>query len=281
MKRNKVNIFLSIVVILLIVAGVAFLLYDALYLKTPDNNLPRAITTICLLVVTLIRLISGSNRGKSLKFYEKFYEKNLGTAFESRPRYRRKLLQACRLYNQSNYDAALKHLFKLLKYAENRSDAIAVWLFIALCFSDAGAIQNAIQSYHKLLEIEPSHATAHSNLGHSYIAFGDFDAALSHYNRAIELKPDNYFAYHNRASCYFRLGEYDDAITDAKKALEFKNNGVESACLLTIIYALLGDDENKKHYYHLAIASGKNPDDLNASIEYFSSENNIASPEES
>ena len=83
----------------------------------------------------------------------------------------------------------------------------------------------------------------------------------------------SYNAYINRANYYFRKGEYDPAITDAKQALEFKNNGVEAASLLTVIYSLRGDENNKKHYYHLAITSGKRPSELDQAIEYFLNEN--------
>lgn len=88
---------------------------------------------------------------------------------------------------------------------------------------------------------------------------GDFESALKHYNKSIEIKPDNYFAYINRANYYFRINEYDNAVANAKKALEIKNNGVEAASLLTVIYALTNDDENKKKYYHIAITSGRHP----------------------
>ena len=61
--------------------------------------------------------------------------------------------------------------------------------------------------------------------------------------------------------------------TDAKQALAIKNKGVEAAGLLTIIYALHGDEENKKKYYHIAITSGKKPEDLNAAIQHYLAEN--------
>ena len=145
---------------------------------------------------------------------------------------------------------------------------------MALCFTDDGLVNEAIKVYCYLLDLDPNHAVAHSNLGNLLIQKGDYENALIHYNKSIELDPKNYHAYHNRASYYFRVNDYENAIVDAVKALELKNNGVEAATLLTIIYALQGDEENKKKYYHIAVISGKNPIDLNEAIQLFLSEQN-------
>lgn len=275
MKRKVSNIIWIIVVILLILGIVAFYLYDVIWAKTPyTKNLFRAIAIIFLLIGTLLRLFNGSGR-KSLEVYEKAYANELGYAFKNKPFQRKKLLCACRLYNKSNYKKALKYLFQLLREVEFERDSIPVLLFIALCYTDVGVTSEAIKVYYDLLKIDPNNPQVHSNLGGLFIAEGDFETALKHYNKSIELKPDNYFAYINRANYYFRINEYNNAIVDAKQALEFKNNGVEAASLLTIIYALQGDEENKKKYYHISITSGKSPADLNEAIQYYLNEQNI------
>lgn len=280
MKRKTSNVIWIAVVILLIVGVAAFYLYDVIWVKTPyTKNLFRAIAIIFLLLGTLLKLINGSGRN-SLEMYEKAYENELGYAFKNKPFQRKKLLCACRLYDESNYRKALKYLFQLLREAEFERDSIPVLLFIALCYTDAGATSEAIKVYYDLLKIDSNNPLVHSNLGGLFIDEGDFETALKHYNKSIELKPDNYFAYINRANYYFRKNEYNNAIVDAKQALEFKNNGVEAAGLLTIIYALQGDEENKKKYYHVAITSGKNPADLNEAIQFYLSEQNIPSEED-
>lgn len=280
MKRRTSNIIWIALLSLLILGMVAFYVYDVIWLKTPfTKNLFRTIAILCLLLGTLLKLIKGSGR-KSLDLYEKAYLDELGYAFKNKPLQRKKLLCACRLYNESNYRKALKYLFQLLREAEFERDSIPVLLFIALCYTDAGFADEAIKVYYDLLKIDPNNAQVHSNLGGLFISEGDFETALKHYNRSIELKPNNYYAYINRANYYFRINEYDNAISDAKQALEFKNNGIEAASLLTVIYALQGDESNKKIYYHIAITSGKKPEDLNDAVKYFLNENNIQSEEE-
>lgn len=280
MKRKASNIIWIAIVILLILGIVAFYVYDVIWAKTPyTKNLFRAIAIICLLLGTLVKLINGSGR-KSLEVYEKAYENELGYAFKNKPLQRKKLLCACRLYDESNYKKALKYLFQLLREVEFERDSIPVLLFIALCYEDAGVISEAIKVYYDLLKIDPNNPQVHSNLGTLLMDEGDFETALKHYDKSIELKPNNYFAYINRANYYFRINEYDNAILDAKQALEFKNNGVEAASLLTIIYALQGDEEGKKKYYHISITAGKNPQELNEAIQYFLNEHSIPSDDE-
>lgn len=277
MKRKNSNTIWIAVIILLMVGIIAFYLYDVIWLKNPyTKNLFRTAAIVCLLLGTLVKLIYGSGR-KSLEVYEEAYANELGYAFKNKPLQRKKLLCACRLYDESNYGKALKYLFQLLQEVEFERDSVPVLLFIALCYTDAGVTEEAIKAYYELLKIDPKNSQVHSNLGGLFIQEGDFETALKHYNKSIEFNPKNYFAYLNRANYYFRINEFENAISDAKQALEFKNNGVEAASLLTVIYALQGDEENKKKYYHISITSGEKPEDLNEAISYYLHEKSIPS----
>ena len=272
MKRTGLNIALIVLIVLMIVGIIGFYLYDVIYNHTNiTEHLFRTLAVVFALLGTLVRLIAGKGR-KSLDIYEKHYQKELGAAFYDRPLLRKKLLCACRLYNENKYGKALKYLYQLLQEAGSRNDGIPVLLFIALCYDDAGAPAEAIKAYLAILEQEDTNPQVHSNLGALYIKKGDFEAALYHYNKSIQYDSENYYAYVNRANYYFRMDEMNLAVEDAQKALSIKNNGAEAASLLTIIYALQEDEENKKKYYHMAITSGKNPDDLNAAIAYFLNE---------
>lgn len=273
MKRMNTNIIFIVIIILAIVGLVGFYLYDVLYMKTPyDENLFRTLAVVFMLLGTLVRLFNGNNRRKSLSVYEKAYANEIGYAFKNNPVQRKKLLCACRLYDESKYNKSLKYLFQLLGKIEFERDSIPVLLFIALNYTDAGYNDNAIKAYYDLLKIDPSNAQVHNNLGRLFIDEGDFDSALKHYNKSIEINPNHIFAYINRANYYFKVGDYNCAISDAEKALSLKNNCGEAAVLLTVIYALQNDETNKKKYYHIAIMSGKHPEDLNEAIQYFMNE---------
>lgn len=269
MKRSRFNIALIVIVILAILGIAAYYLYDIFYCHASyKDNLFRVITTMLVLLGVLIRLLSIKGR-KKLAVYEKAYEEELGYAFQNRPSLRKKLLCACRLYDESNYAKALKYLFALLRKTEFERDCIPVLLFMALCYSDADFPDDAINVYHDLLKYDPKNAHAHNNLGSLYISLGKYDMALQHFNKSIECNSYYHVAYLNRANYYFRIREYDNAAEDAKKVLEINNNSVEAASLLTIIFALKNDEENKKKYYHIAITLGEIPEELDAVLDYF------------
>ena len=266
-KNNK-KLAVIIIVALAMLGVLGYYLYEVLVLKIPyKEHLFRALALFFALCGTLVKMNYVSR--KSLPFYEKAYAQEIGYAFNNNQFLRKKLLCACRLYDESNYRKAMKYFVQLYREAELDRDRIPILLFIALCYTDCGLYANAISTYYEMLKIEPNNSRVHSNIGYVYVADGDFDMALQHYTKAIECDDGNYFAYANRANCYFRKNEYDMAITDAEKALEIKNNGIEAAGLLAIIYAILDDAENKKKYFRIAVSSGKNPEELKEAIEYY------------
>lgn len=268
MVGRKKRVVITFIVILGMLGVLGFYLYEVFVLKVPyKEHLFRALAVFSTLCGTLVKLNYVSR--KPLSFYEKAYADVIGYAFNNNQFLRKKLLCACRLYDESNYRKAMKYLVQLNREAEYDRDRVVVLLFVALCYTDSGLYSDAITVYYELLKIEPNNARAHSNLGFVYVKEGDFDMAVKHYTKSIECEPSNYYAYTNRADCYFKLSKYDDAVCDAQKALAFKNNGVEAAGLLAIIFALTGDEENKRKYFHLAVSSGKNPEDLKQAIEYY------------
>lgn len=268
MNKKGVRIVIVSIIIILLLFSVGYYVYDVLYNHTSyQENLLKLILIVATLGCGLLKLKGG--RRANLDFYEKSYQKELGSAFNHSPALRKKLVGATRFYDESKYDKALKSLISLAKESQSENDIVPVLLFMALCYTDMGLSEYAIKTYYGLLEYSPRNTQVHSNLGVLYLQEGDFEMALSHYTKAIECDETNYNAYNNRANCYFRMQDFDNAILDAKKALELKNNGVEAATLLTIIYALNGDVKNKDKYYLLANTAGRPAEELDRVIEHF------------
>ncbi len=280
MKRKTLKILYIALVLVLIAAVIALYLYEVLYVKKPyTENLFRAVLIVVSLLIALYKVVTGYGR-KPLRLYESLYAKEIGDAFGRDSRKRRKLLCACRFYDEGKNKKAVKTLFELRKVAKGKNEHVSILLFIALCYTKSGFNAEAIKAYDELLTLDPNHAQAHSNLGARWMAEGDFQKALQYYHRSIELRPNYYAAYVNRANCYFYQGEFDNAIVDAKQALEYKNNGHEAASLLAIIYALQGDEGKKQRYYHISVSSGKDPRELSNAIQYYLNERHIPSDEE-
>ena len=268
MSKKTLQIIFGSLIVLMMVGCVGVYVYDIVANGSPFyDNLLILIFALSMLTVALIRNFKVKSRG-SLLFYEKAYEKELGNAFSDNSAYRKFLIMATRYYDESKYSKALKLLGKLSKEAKRETDLAPVLLFAALCYTDMGLVDHGIKTYYELIEIYPRNSQAHSNLGGLHLQNGDFKLALSHYTEAIKCDKNNYYAFNNRANCYFRMQDYDSAIADAKCALEIKNNGVEAATLLAIIYAMKGDAENKEKYYHLATVSGRPAQEIDLAISH-------------
>ena len=87
-----------------------------------------------------------------------------------------------------------------------------------------GKIDEAISYFEKVLEIDPNHVDALSNIGGLVSTFGKYDEAFSYFDRALEIEPNHVVSLSNKGSALGSLGEYDDAILYLDKALEFEPN---------------------------------------------------------
>lgn len=270
MKRSILNVILIIIVSVFICCILMLNLYS--FITGQESFLVDLFPTFIFLMLAagcLAKLITSQGR-VHLEVYEICYKEEIGDAFKNNLIKRKKLLSACRFYNEKKYSKALKLLNYLLGEARQEKDLSPILLFIALCYTELGLFENAQKIYYKLLDIEPNNAQAHYNVGAVFMEMGDYDTALKHFDMAVEVQPNSYYAYLNRANYYFRIGEYDNAIKNSNQALAIKDNGVEAASLLTVIYALMYDDDKMEKYYDIAVSLGKNPDDLDRLIYRFS-----------
>jgi len=270
MKNKTVRTLLTILIFLLMLGILGFYLYDVIALGKPfTENLVRVLALLVAASGTVVKLHSSRAGRGSLQMYEKAYTNELGKAFSDDPKRRKKLINACRCYDESNYSQALKYLAQLQKTELTRKEIVPILLFTALCYTDAQIPEEAIRVYEQLLSYDPGNAQVHSNLGLLYASQGMYEKALQHYGRSIDCKRENYYAYVNRANCYFKMGQYEPATEDALTALTFKNNGHEAASLLAILYGMAGDEQNKEKYFRIYVAAGQSPEDLNNAIEFY------------
>ncbi|HEX4240917.1 MAG TPA: tetratricopeptide repeat protein [Steroidobacteraceae bacterium] len=70
------------------------------------------------------------------------------------------------------------------------------------------------------VDIDPSNAAAHSNLGNSLMALGRHREAVAHLDRALERRTDYPVALLNRGICRLHLDDPEGALGDLSRALE-------------------------------------------------------------
>jgi tetratricopeptide (TPR) repeat protein len=125
--------------------------------------------------------------------------------------------KAMAVHRQGDFDQAIV-LYKLaIKGPQAVQEA-----FIRLgniYFEKKNALDKAIFYYRKAVDVNPSDAMAHNNLGTSYLKKGDIKGAITEYLRAIELKDDFAIAYYNMACAQVKQGEHREALSWLKKAI--------------------------------------------------------------
>ena len=85
-------------------------------------------------------------------------------------------------------------------------------------------LEQAISSFSKAMELDPSYADAYCNRGVVYYFKGEYDRSLTDYNEAIELDPCHVVTYNNRGVAYSNEGEQEKAIGDFTRAIEIKSD---------------------------------------------------------
>jgi tetratricopeptide (TPR) repeat protein len=263
--------FLYAVCVLLILAIVGYYIYEVAYLAVPfQQNLFRAVLIVAGLVATMVKLATGTaGRSRSLAFYEKMYAEETAGAFENSPALRKKLVKGIRLFQENQPHKALKIFASLSQKCETRADFRAVYLFHALSLTSMGNHYGAIEVYERAVRLVPDYGRFYSNLGFAYMQTKNTEKAIENYERALELAPNHAPALSNLANIYFEQSRFEEAIASAEKALEAEPSFYQASTLLAIIHSINGDEENAKKYFHMAISSGQNPNDLKNAIEYY------------
>jgi superkiller protein 3 len=79
-------------------------------------------------------------------------------------------------------------------------------------YYDKGMLDEAIEEFKEVLEIDPDDAETHYNLGNAYVDKEMFGEAISAYKKAVELDPEFIDAYISLGTAYLDKGLTDDAI---------------------------------------------------------------------
>ena len=267
MKRKGLPLLIGIIIILLTMTAVIALTLSDLSKndwKIEAGALTKPGLVMAGLVLSLVKLLTRSGNSRSLRIYERAYEKEIGNAFSrsDTKKYKNKLLSALALYNDDDYAGAIKVLSDLEKVCNTADDYSAVLFFKALCFTDSGNPKAAVSEYETLLKYNEKHSLAWSNLGILQNKLGKIDQSLKCYENAIKYDPDNANAHNNLAQAYMAECRWSDVIAPALRALELKSNMYQADNALTIAYYALGNiEESKKHFEH-AVANGAKAENL-------------------
>ena len=121
-----------------------------------------------------------------------------------------------------------------------RENESAAWFARGIASEEDPATQDdAIAAYHKVLEIDPTHAAAHINLGTLHYNRQDFGAAERHYRQAIEADPRYALAYFDLGNVLDETGRVPEAIQTYKTALQLAPTYADAHYNLALAYEKL------------------------------------------
>ena len=218
--------------------------------------------------LTLVRLI-GNVGGPSLRRIEKAFAKEIGSAFSApdQKRQRKALLTAIERYNRNKFNGAVTRLIALRRECRTSDDYNAVLLFLALTYTDANCIDDAIATYEELVKFSPEHSTAWSNLGLLYRKQGNFDKAIACYENGIKYDENNPFAWNNLAIAHLAASNWSKVIQPALHALSIKADMYQAEAALCVAYFAMGDKQNSKKYFDSAVLHGEQADKLRSLLQ--------------
>jgi tetratricopeptide (TPR) repeat protein len=101
---------------------------------------------------------------------------------------------------------------------------------------DPNTQAEAIAAYQRVLDLAPSHAAAHINLGTLYYNRQEFGLAERHYRQAIESDPRYALAYFDLGNVLDETGRVQEAVQTYKTALQLAPTYADAHYNLALAY---------------------------------------------
>jgi len=123
---------------------------------------------------------------------------------------------------------------------------------LALLYSEAGSLEQAIEQLKVALEINESHQGALVALGDIYMELGRYEEAIEPYLKVVELNEDNPMrgisrqlegVYYYLGVAYFNLGKSEEAIESLEEALAIDRTDADAWYMLGATYQHMGEME--------------------------------------
>ena len=129
---------------------------------------------------------------------------------------------------------------------------------MGVAFQSQGNLNDAIDSYKRVLKLKPNFAEAHSNLGVALRDNGELDAAIEHYYRAIKIRPNYVDALNNLGVALKDKGELNAAIDSHQLALKLEPNCAETYYNLGVVQSDKADPDAAIECYKKAVKISPN-----------------------
>ena len=118
-----------------------------------------------------------------------------------------------------------------------RDHEVTAWFARGIALEEDPNTQNeAIAAYQKVLDLAPTHAAAHINLGTLFYNRQEFGLAERHYRHAIEVDPRYALAYFDLGNVLDETGRVQEAVQTYKTALQLAPTYADAHYNLALAY---------------------------------------------
>ena len=129
---------------------------------------------------------------------------------------------------------------------------------LGILLKNQGRIEEAMEQYHKTIQINPNHYEALNNLGNVLAAKGRLDEAIENYRKAIQINPNYREALNNLGNVLAAKGRFDEAIENYRKAIQINPNYADALNNLGVTLATRGQFDEAIENYRKAIRINPN-----------------------
>jgi tetratricopeptide (TPR) repeat protein len=99
---------------------------------------------------------------------------------------------------------------------------------LGLLLDDEGHMEEAMEHYHKAIQLNPNFSEVRNNLGRALADQGRFDEAMVNFRKAIQIDPNNFKALDNLGIALADQGRFDEAMANYFKAIQINPNYCEA-----------------------------------------------------
>ena len=151
-------------------------------------------------------------------------------------------------------DQAIETYKKILEFDPEN---IAVICNLGSAYAQSNQTKNlAIDMYRKALSIQPEYAPAHNAIGLVHFSRKDIDAAIESFKRAAEIDKKSFEAHNNLGAAYFSKNMWKESARHSRKALRINPNSADANYRCGLAYEKFGDADEAKRFYEKAAKLG-------------------------
>ncbi|MGA3327664.1 MAG: rhomboid family intramembrane serine protease [Terriglobia bacterium] len=156
-------------------------------------------------------------------------------ALKIRQQDRTTLAEGAKLLQSGKTGPAIEKLKTVTAHAPG---SFLAHLLLGEAYRHGKQYDEAMEEFHKAIDLEPNFAETHAELGLALRQKGQNDQAIAEYRKALALKPDDPAVNNNLGYALAKMGRHDEAITALEKSLHARPDNAET--LDSLGFALAG-----------------------------------------